>query len=61
MEIGGEVVDGDAFLLHGVAVADSDAVVVEGVVIHGDAEGGADGILAAIAATDGVLFVVLDM
>ena len=44
MEIGGEVVDGDAFLLHGVAVADGDAVVVEGVVIDGDAEGGADGV-----------------
>ena len=41
-------------------MADSDAVVVEGVVIHGDAEGGADGILAAIAAADGVLLVVLE-
>ena len=60
VEESSEVVDGDALLLHGVAVADGDTVVVEGVVVHGDAEGGADGILTAIAATDGVLLVVLE-
>ena len=32
-----EAVDADAFLLHGVAVADGDAVVGERVVVHGDA------------------------
>ena len=59
MEVAAEVVDGYTLLLHGVAVADGDGVVVEGVVVHGDAEGGSDGILTAIAAADGVLLVVL--
>ncbi len=59
MEVAAEVVDGYTLLLHGVAVADGDGVVVEGVVVHGDAEGGSDSILTAIAAADGVLLVVL--
>ena len=53
-----EAVDADAFLLHGVAVADGHAVVGERVVVHGDAEGRAYGILAAVALADGVFLVV---
>ena len=60
MEIVAEIVDGDALLLHGVAVADGDTVVVEGVVVDSNAEGSADGILTAIAASDGILLVVLE-
>ena len=45
-------VDGDAKLEHGVAVAEGDLFVVEGVEVHGDAEGGADFVLAAVAAAD---------
>ena len=54
-----EVGDGDSLLLHGVAVAQGDAVVLQGVVVNGDAVGGADGILTAVAASDGVFLVVL--
>ena len=45
-------VDGDAELEHGVAVAEGYLLVVEGVEVHGDAEGGADFVLAAVAASD---------
>ena len=52
-------VDAYAFLLHGIAVAQRDGVVFEGLVVNGDAEGGADCILAAIAFADGVFLVNL--
>ena len=45
-------VDGDAELDHGVAVTEGDLLVVEGVEVHGDAEGGAYFVLAAVAASD---------
>ena len=54
-----EGVDGDADLLHGVAVTDGDGLVVEGVEVDGDAEGGADFVLAAVAASDALGVVVL--
>src|SRR4051794_25012355 len=56
-EVGGEeglhLVDTDAFLGHGVAFADGDRVVLEGVEVDGDAERGADLVLTAVAAADG--------
>ena len=53
------MVDGDALLLHGVAEAYGDAVVVESIVVDGDAEGRTYGILSAVALTDGVFLVVV--
>ena len=71
-EPGEEVADGDAFLLHGVAVADGDGVflgvivvifsaLADGVEVDGDAEGGAHFVLAAVAAADGCGLVVEDV
>ena len=51
--------NGDTDLLHGVAVADGDAVVslhlavTDGLEVHGDAQGGADLVLTAVALADG--------
>lgn len=56
---GPQVFDRDALLLHGVAVAHRYAVVGKGVVVDRDAEGGADGVLPAVAASDGVFLIVL--
>ena len=59
--------DGHTHLLHGVAVADGDAVVggnalglvAHGVEVHGDAVGGADLVLTAVALADGAGVVVV--
>ena len=51
--------DGDAFLLHAVAVAQGDAMVFQRLVVDGQANGGAQGVLTAVALADGVFFVVL--
>ncbi len=59
MQLVHKPVDGDADLGHGVAVADGDGVVVEGVEVDGDAEGCADLVLAAVAASDALGVVVL--
>lgn len=40
-------------MLGGVAVADGDGIVLEGIEVDGDAEGGADFVHAAVAAADG--------
>ena len=53
-----EVVYADAGLLHGVAFAECDGVVLEGLVVDGDAVGCAYGILAAVALADGVFLIV---
>ena len=47
-----DAVDGDAKLGHCVAVAEGDLLVVEGVEVDGDAEGGADFVLASVAAAN---------
>ena len=54
-----ELVDAHALLLHCVAEAECDAVVLQRIVVHGDAVRCADGILTAVALSDGVLLVVL--
>ena len=54
-----EAVDGNALLLHSIAIADGDGVVLQGLVVDGDAVRGTDGILAAVAFTDGVFLVIL--
>ena len=56
---GAEIVDRNAFLGHGVAVAHGDRVVNQGVVIDGDTHRGADGILTAVTLSDGVFLIVL--
>ena len=53
-----EVGDCHASLLHAVAMAQSDGVVLKRLMIDGDAEGGANGVLTAVAFSDGVFFVV---
>ena len=66
MEIGHQLGDGQADLLHGVAVADGDAAVAgrgfvaDGLEVDGDAVRGADLVLAAIALADGPGLVVID-
>ena len=50
---------GYALLGHGIAVADGHAVVLLGLMVHGDAEGSADGILTAVSLADAVLLVIL--
>ena len=51
-EAGAELGNVDPFLLHGVAVADGDRVVVEGIEVESDAEGGTDLVLTAVAFAD---------
>src|SRR5438105_14571994 len=56
-----EAGDRDPLLLHGVALADGDGTVVEGVEVDRDAERGAYLVLAAVAAADvAARLVVLD-
>ena len=59
VHVGVQVGDGDALLLHGVAVAHGYGVIVERVVVHRDAEWRTNRVLATVAAADGVLLVVL--
>ena len=54
-----ELGDGDALLLHGVAVADGHGVVVFGVEVVCHAEGRADFVLAAVALSDGAAVIVV--
>src|ERR1700745_2724730 len=51
-EVGLDLGDGDALLLHGVAVADRHRLVVQGVEVDGDAVRGADLVLAPVPAAD---------
>ena len=59
LEDAGQGGDRHAILVHGVPVADGDGMVVEGVEVHGDTVGGADLVLAAVAAADALGVVVL--
>jgi len=52
-DVGFELADGHANLFHGVAVADGDGIVFEGVEVDGDAEGRSDFVLAAVATANG--------
>ena len=45
----------------GVALADGDRAVLQRVEVDGDAERGADLVLAAVAAADGLRLVVVDI
>src|SRR3954451_7605343 len=54
-----EALDRDADLLEGVAVAEGDGVVVHRLVVDGDAPGGADLVLAAVALADRAALVEL--
>ena len=54
-----QVGHGHTCLGHGVAFAQSHGVILECLVVHSDAEGGADGILAAVALADGILLLVV--
>ncbi|CDZ92017.1 Predicted transcriptional regulator [Rhodococcus ruber] len=56
-----DLVEPDALLRHGVALADGDGLVLEGVEVDRDAERGADLVLAAVAAADGAGVVELDV
>src|SRR5699024_3206860 len=60
-EVALELVDGDALLLHRVALADGDGVVVQGVEVDGHAVRGADLVLTTVAAADGAGGVVVDV
>ena len=57
-QVGGQVGDINSFLLHRVAFAHGDSVVVFGVEVIGHAEGRADLVLAAVAFADGASVVV---
>ena len=59
-DIGGNLLHRNANLLHRVAVADGDGAVIFRLKIIGDAERGADLILAAIALADGTGVVEID-
>ena len=65
-DIVSDIGNGDAYLLHTVALADGNAVVgsvgfgTDGVEIKGDAEWSADLVLAAVALADGAGLVVVD-
>ena len=48
----------DACLLHRVAFPQSDGAILKGLVVDGNAEGGSDCVLTAVAFADGVFFVV---
>lgn len=54
-----QVGDVDACLSHGVALAQGDGIVFERLMVDGDAEGRAYGILATVALAYGVFFVVM--
>src|SRR5919112_4529476 len=54
-----QALDRNADLLEGVAVAEGDRVVVHRLVVDGDAPGGADLVLAAVALADRAAFVEL--
>lgn len=54
-----QVGDVDACLSHGVALAQGDGIVFERLMVDGDAEGCAYGILATVALAYGVFFVVM--
>src|SRR5512139_3575873 len=54
-------VEPDPGLLHGVALADRDCLVLEGVEVDGDAERRADLVLPAVAPADGAGVVELDV
>src|SRR5689334_19515189 len=45
-------------LLHGIAVTDSNGVIFLGLVVYGNAEWSADGILAAVALANSILFFI---
>ena len=53
VEVGDDPVEGHAFLLHRVAFADRNRLVLQGVEVDGDAVRRADLVLAAIASSDG--------
>ena len=57
---GAELARGDALLPHGVAVADGHRLVFQALEVDGDAERGADLVLAAVAASDRSGVVELD-
>src|SRR6478752_899513 len=54
-----EALDRDSGLLQGVAVAEGDGVVLHRLVVDGDAPGGADLVLAAVALADRAALVEL--
>ena len=56
---GSHLIEGDAFLLQCIAVANGDGVVFYGLEVDSDAIGGADGVLAAITTANGVFFFVV--
>src|SRR5262245_61479500 len=49
------------YLLRGIAVADGDGGVLQGLAVYGEAPGGAGFVLTAVAAADGPLVVVEDV
>src|SRR5665647_3176839 len=56
-----DLVEGDPLLRHRVPLADRHGLVVEGVEVDGHAERRADLVLTAVAATDGLGLVVVDV
>ena len=47
-----KILDGHSLLLHGVAVPHSHCLVIEGVKVYDDTQGGADFVLSTIALTN---------
>ena len=54
-----QVCDVDTLLLHGVAVAESDGVVFQSLVVNSHAERSADGILTTVALANLILLLIL--
>ena len=55
-DVGPQLGNGHSGLFARVAVAHRHGVVVQGLVVHGDAEGGANQVLPGVAGADGILF-----
>ena len=54
-----QAVNDHPFLLQRIAVTNGYRIVFQGIVVNGNAEGCADGILPAVTLADGILFLVL--
>src|SRR5690606_39447188 len=53
-----QVGDANAFLLHRITVADSNCIVIQSLMINGNAIGGTDCILASVPAADGIFIFI---
>ena len=56
-----QVINSNALLRHSVAMADSHAIVIQGVVVHGDTEWRTNSILTTVAFANRILLVVVSV